>query len=133
MMNGGKLPPGSPLRDFMYSSAEPTLVCKFLSPRVLYKTVVSDSDGRNKEEKKTYLANLGDNRWLKRPLTCTAGRKIRIRKPTNTGSSDSGHVPCETAKSQTPTQKKRGTGFAKQPYCDRDFFGNGVRQQCRHR
>ena len=52
MMNGGKLPPRSPLRDFMYSSAEPTLVWKFLSPRVLYRTVVSDSDGRKKEEKK---------------------------------------------------------------------------------
>ena len=50
MTTGGKLhaklPRGSPLRDFMYSSAEPTLVCRVVSPRVLYRTVVSDSDGR---------------------------------------------------------------------------------------
>ena len=41
-----KFPRGSPLKDFMYSSAEPTLVSRVVSPRVLYRTVVSDSDGR---------------------------------------------------------------------------------------
>ena len=41
-----KLPRGPPLRDFMYSSAVPTLVCRVVSPRVLYRIVVSDSDGR---------------------------------------------------------------------------------------
>ena len=41
-----KFPRGSLLRDFMYSSAEPILVCRVVSPRVLYRTVVSDSDGR---------------------------------------------------------------------------------------
>ena len=50
MITGGmlhaKLPRGSPLRNLMYSSAEPTLVCRVVSPRVLYRTVVSDSDGR---------------------------------------------------------------------------------------
>ena len=39
-----KLPRGSPLKNFMYSSAEPTLVCRVVSPRVLYRTVVFDSD-----------------------------------------------------------------------------------------
>ena len=42
MTTGGmlhaKLPRGSPLRDLMYSSAEPTLVCRVVSPRVLYRT-----------------------------------------------------------------------------------------------
>ena len=37
-----KLPRGSPLRNFMYSSAEPTLVCRVVSPRVPYRTVVLD-------------------------------------------------------------------------------------------
>ena len=50
MTTGGmlhtKFPHGSPLKDFMYSSAEPTLVCRVVSLRVLYRTVVSDSDGR---------------------------------------------------------------------------------------
>ena len=50
MTTGGmlhaKLPRGSPRRDLMYSSAEPTLFCRVVSPRVLYRTVVSDSDGR---------------------------------------------------------------------------------------
>ena len=50
MTTGGRLhakfPRGSPLRDFMHSPAEPTLVCRVVSPRVLYRTVVSDSDGR---------------------------------------------------------------------------------------
>ena len=41
-----KFPHGSPLRDFMCSSAEPTLVCRVVSPRVLHSTVISDSDGR---------------------------------------------------------------------------------------
>ena len=41
-----KFPRGSPLRHFMYSSAEPTLVCRVVSPRVFCRTVVSDSDGR---------------------------------------------------------------------------------------
>ena len=41
-----KFPRGFPLRDFMYSSAEPTLVCRVLSPRVFYRIVVSDSDAR---------------------------------------------------------------------------------------
>ena len=56
MKTGGmlhaKLPRGSPLRDLMYSSAEPTLVCRVVSPRVLYRTVVSDSDGRKWKWKK---------------------------------------------------------------------------------
>ena len=50
MTTGGmlhaKFPRGSPLKNFMYSSAEPTLVCTVVSPRVIYRTVVSDSDGR---------------------------------------------------------------------------------------
>ena len=41
-----KFPRGSPLKNFLYSSAEPTLVCRVVSPRVLYRTVVIDSDGR---------------------------------------------------------------------------------------
>ena len=49
MITGGMLQAkflrGSPVQDFTYSSAEPTLVCRVLSPRVLYRTVVSDSDG----------------------------------------------------------------------------------------
>ena len=48
MTTGGmlhaKLPRGSPLKDLMYSSAEPTLVCRVVSPRVLYRNVVSDSE-----------------------------------------------------------------------------------------
>ena len=52
MINGGvlevKFRRGSPLRDFMYSFAATTLVCKVWSPRVLYRTVVSDSDGRKR-------------------------------------------------------------------------------------
>ena len=36
MTTGGmlhaKFPRGSPLKDFMYSSAEPTLVCRVVSP-----------------------------------------------------------------------------------------------------
>ena len=42
MTTGGmlhaKLPHGSPLREFIYSFAEPTLICRVVS--------VSDSDGR---------------------------------------------------------------------------------------
>ena len=41
-----KFPRGSPLEDFLHNSAEPTLVCKILSPRVFFRTVISDSDGR---------------------------------------------------------------------------------------
>ena len=32
----------------------------------------------------SYIANLSDNRWLKRPLAWTAGRRTRIGRPTNT-------------------------------------------------
>ena len=46
MMNGGMLHgkffPGSPVRKFTYSSAQPALVCKLLSPRVLYRTIMFD-------------------------------------------------------------------------------------------
>ena len=38
-----QLPPGSLLEDFTYSSAEPALVCKVLSPSVFQTTVVSNS------------------------------------------------------------------------------------------
>ena len=31
-----------------------------------------------------YIANLSENRWLKRALAWTAGRRTRIGKPTNT-------------------------------------------------
>ena len=40
-----KFPRGSPLRNSICRSAEPTLVCRALSPRVLYRTVVSEADG----------------------------------------------------------------------------------------
>ena len=53
MMTGGmlqgKFPLGSSLGNYMCSFAEPTLVCKVLSPCVLYRTVVSESDGRRKK------------------------------------------------------------------------------------
>ena len=46
MMNGGMLQgkffPGSPVRKFTYRSAQPALVCKLLSPRVLYRTIMFD-------------------------------------------------------------------------------------------
>ena len=46
-MSQAKFPRGSFLRNPMYTFAEPTLVCRVLSPRVPYRTVVSDLDGRN--------------------------------------------------------------------------------------
>ena len=64
MTTGGmlraKLPRGSPRRDFMYSSAEPTLVCRVVSPRVLCRTVVSDSDGRKRKRRYQSLGRWED-------------------------------------------------------------------------
>ena len=59
MMSGGmlqgKLPPGSPLTNFTYSSAKLILVCKILS--------LSDSDGRKKDKIETNMDNLL-GQWL---------------------------------------------------------------------
>ena len=41
-----KFPCGSHLKDLTYSPAEPTLVCRVLSPRDRERTVLCDSDGQ---------------------------------------------------------------------------------------
>ena len=81
MTTGGmlhaKLPRGSPLRDLMYSSAEPTLVCRVVSPRVLYRTVVSDSDGRKRKR----IEDPGNTRNVEHHSGCS----IPLQKPLAVG------------------------------------------------
>ena len=58
-----KFLPGSPLKDCMYSSTEPTLVCKVLSPRV---SLLPERKEGTKNEKKSaaHLRNGANYRHL---------------------------------------------------------------------
>lgn len=67
MMNGGmlqgKLCPGSPLKNFTYNSAEPTLVCKVLSP--LVGLLPERKEGRKNDKKSAaHLRNGANDRHL---------------------------------------------------------------------